>query len=167
VQHKENVHGASEEVNVAKFSLIDLAGSERASNTKNKGKRLREGKNINKSLLTLGSCINALSMIGEGKKNVHIPYRNSKLTRLLKDSLGGNCRTVMIANISPYCHSYDDTRNTLENANRAKNIKTTLVKNVHNVSYHVAKYGDIIKKLKAENNRLKQELQSDNPKLKF
>ena len=151
MQHKENVHGASEEVNVAKFSLIDLAGSERASNTKNKGKRLREGKNINKSLLTLGSCIKALSQMSEGKKTVHVPYRNSKLTRLLKDSLGGNCRTVMIANISPYIHSYDDTHNTLEYANRAKNIKTIVNKNVRNVSYHVAKYSEIINKLKAEN----------------
>jgi len=138
-------------VNVAKFSLIDLAGSERASHTKNKGKRLREGKNINKSLLTLGSCIKALSLISEGKRNVHVPYRNSKLTRLLKDSLGGNCRTVMIANVSPYVGSYDDTRNTLEYANRAKNIKTTFNKNVHNVSYHVARYAEIINKLKSEN----------------
>jgi len=78
-----------------------LAGSERATNAKNKGKRLREGKLINKSLLTLGSCIQALSQLSEGKRNVHVPYRNSKLTRLLKDSLGGNCKTVMIANISP------------------------------------------------------------------
>jgi len=86
--------------------------------------RLREGKNINKSLLTLGSCIKALSLLSEGKKNIHVPYRNSKLTRLLKDSLGGNCKTVMIANISSYLNTYDDTHNTLEYANRAKNIKT-------------------------------------------
>jgi hypothetical protein len=73
----------------SKLSLIDLAGSERASNTENRGMRLREGANINRSLLALGNVINAL-----GKKGTFVPYRDSKLTRLLKDSLGGNCRTV-------------------------------------------------------------------------
>jgi kinesin family protein 18/19 len=75
----------------SKLSLIDLAGSERASATKNKGSVLQEGANINKSLLSLGNCINALA---SGDKNQFVPYRNSKLTRLLKDSLGGNCKTV-------------------------------------------------------------------------
>jgi len=79
----------------AKLSLIDLAGSERA--TQNTGERLIEGANINRSLLALANCINALS---SDNKN-HIPYRDSKLTRLLKDSLGGNCRTLMIANVAP------------------------------------------------------------------
>ena len=77
----------------ATLSIIDLAGSERASATQNSGKRMTEGANINKSLLALGNCINALC---EGVKG-HIPYRNSKLTRLLKFSLGGNCRTVMVS----------------------------------------------------------------------
>jgi hypothetical protein len=84
-------------VKTGKLSLIDLAGSERASASANRGKQLKEGANINKSLLALSSCINALCK----SKAAHVPFRNSKLTRLLKDSLGGNCRTVMISNISP------------------------------------------------------------------
>ena len=70
----------------------------------------------------------------------HIPYRDSKLTRLLKDSLGGNCRTVMIANISPASHCYEDTHNTLKYANRAKNIKTQASRNILSVDFHVAKF---------------------------
>jgi kinesin family protein 18/19 len=98
-----------------------LAGSERASNTNNRGLRLVEGANINKSLLALGNCINALcDQTKTNVKNGHIPYRDSKLTRLLKDSLGGNCRTVMIANISPAFSAYEDTINTLKYADRAK-----------------------------------------------
>ena len=94
---------------MAKMSMIDLAGSERGSATSSRGQaRLREGANINKSLLALGNCINALA---DGSK--YIPYRNSKLTRLLKDSIGGNCRTVMISNISPSSITYEDTFNTL------------------------------------------------------
>ena len=118
--------------------MIDLAGSERAANTNNKGMRMIEGANINKSLLALGNCINALSdAIEKGIKNVHIPYRDSKLTRLLKDSLGGNCRTVMISNVSPAAYVFEDTHNTLKYANRAKNIKTNVVRNVLNVKNHV------------------------------
>jgi kinesin family protein 18/19 len=109
---------------MAKLSLIDLAGSERASNTNNRGIRMVEGANINKSLLSLGNCINALceqtKQGANANKNAHIPYRDSKLTRLLKDSLGGNCRTVMIANISPAYVAYEDTLNTLKYADRAK-----------------------------------------------
>ena len=91
--------------------MIDLAGSERASSTANRGIRMIEGANINRSLLALANCITALS---EMKYSTFVPYRDSKLTRLLKDSLGGNCRTVMIANISP-CHlNYEDTHNTLK-----------------------------------------------------
>jgi kinesin family protein 18/19 len=87
----------SRNVRIGKFSLIDLAGSERAANTKNSGIRLVEGANINRSLLALGNCIEAL-VAGKGS---YVPYRDSKLTRLLKDSLGGNCKTVMISCISP------------------------------------------------------------------
>lgn len=84
-----------------------------------------EGANINRSLLALGNVINALcEQVEKGVKQTHIPYRDSKLTRLLKDSLDGNCRTVMIANISPISSCYEDTHNTLKYANRAKNIKT-------------------------------------------
>ena len=89
------------------------------------GQRFREGSNINKSLLALGSCINNLA---EGAK--YIPYRNSKLTRLLKDSIGGNCRTVMIANVSPSAETFEDTFNTLKYADRAKKIKINLKANV-------------------------------------
>lgn len=104
---------------VGKLSLIDLAGSERALATDQRTLRSLEGANINRSLLALSSCINALV---EGKK--HIPYRNSKLTQLLKDSLGGACNTVMIANISPCNLSFGETQNTLHWADRAKEIRT-------------------------------------------
>ena len=123
VEHKDRAHGTSAKINIAKLSLIDLAGSERASNTNNRGVRLLEGANINKSLLALGNCINALCE-NQNKKGAaaqgHVPFRDSKLTRLLKDSLGGNCRTVMIANISPAWTAFEDTRNTLKYADRAK-----------------------------------------------
>lgn len=104
---------------VGKLSLIDLAGSERALATDQRTLRSLEGANINRSLLALSSCINALV---EGKK--HIPYRNSKLTQLLKDSLGGLCNTAMIANISPSNLSFSETQNTLHWANRAKHIRS-------------------------------------------
>ncbi|CAH9088092.1 unnamed protein product [Cuscuta europaea] len=104
---------------VGKLSLVDLAGSERALATDQRTLRSLEGANINRSLLALSSCINALV---EGKK--HIPYRNSKLTQLLKDSLGGACNTVMIANISPSNLVFGETQNTLHWADRAKEIRT-------------------------------------------
>ena len=83
-------------------------------------------------------------------KNNFIPYRDSKLTRLLKDSLGGNCRTVMIANISPAFSSYEDTYNTLKYADRAKQIKTIVKRNVLNVEFHIANYKKIINQLREE-----------------
>jgi kinesin family protein 18/19 len=98
-----------------------------------------EGAAINKSLLALGNCITALANQKPGEKP-YIPYRDSKLTRLLKDSLGGNCRTVMIANISPSSGVYEDTHNTLIYANRAKKIKNKMERNVLNVNYHIGKY---------------------------
>lgn len=107
---------------VGKLSLIDLAGSERALATDQRTLRSLEGANINRSLLALSSCINALV---EGKK--HIPYRNSKLTQLLKDSLGGACNTVMIANIGPSNLSFGETQNTLHWADRAKEIRTKVI----------------------------------------
>lgn len=108
-----------------KLSMIDLAGSERAQSTKCKGIRFKEGANINKSLLALGNCINKLA---DGCK--HIPYRDSNLTRILKDSLGGNCQTLMIANVSPSSITFEDTYNTLKYASRAKTIRTTCKQNV-------------------------------------
>ncbi|XP_035484027.2 kinesin-like protein KIF18A isoform X2 [Scophthalmus maximus] len=141
---------------VAKMSLIDLAGSERASATNAKGARLREGANINRSLLALGNVINALA--DPKSKKAHIPYRDSKLTRLLKDSLGGNCRTVMIANVSPSSKSYDDTHNTLKYANRAKEIKSSLKSNVVSLDSHIGQYAVICEKQRQEILQLKKKL---------
>ncbi|XP_046898063.1 kinesin-like protein KIF18A isoform X2 [Hypomesus transpacificus] len=135
-------------VRVAKLSLIDLAGSERASATNARGARQREGANINRSLLALGNVINALA--NPKNKNTHIPYRDSKLTRLLKDSLGGNCRTVMIANVSPSSKSYDDTHNTLKYANRAKEIKSSLKSNVVSLDSHISQYAVICERQRQE-----------------
>ncbi|KAJ3322108.1 Kinesin-like protein kif19 [Boothiomyces sp. JEL0866] len=109
----------------SKLSLIDLAGSERASETLNRGMRMIEGANINRSLLALGNCINSLSD-SSPKKQDYVNYRDSKLTRLLKDSLGGNCKTCMIANISPFIDHFEETINTLKYASRARHIKTKL-----------------------------------------
>ncbi|XP_003488806.1 kinesin-like protein Klp98A isoform X1 [Bombus impatiens] len=114
---------------VSKVHLVDLAGSERANATGASGQRLKEGAHINKSLVTLGSVISALSEVsaaGEGsstsKRGIFIPYRDSVLTWLLKDSLGGNSKTIMIATISPADCNYGETLSTLRYANRAKNI---------------------------------------------
>ncbi|KAF4730055.1 Kinesin, partial [Perkinsus olseni] len=158
VEQREKGSGLVAEVLVGKLSMIDLAGSERASQTNNKGLRLIEGANINRSLLALGNCITALADQAGGKQSSFVPYRDSKLTRLLKDSLGGNCRTVMIANISP-CHlNYEDTHNTLKYANRAKKIKTKVTRNVLNVSFHISKYTQIINELRAVVTDLRQKL---------
>ncbi|KAH9893096.1 kinesin motor domain-containing protein [Xylariomycetidae sp. FL2044] len=134
VAQKDRNAAVSEPHTMATLSIIDLAGSERASATKNRGERLMEGANINKSLLALGSCINALC---DPRKKNHVPYRNSKLTRLLKFSLGGNCKTVMIVCVSPSSAHFDETQNTLRYANRAKNIQTKVTRNVFNVNRHV------------------------------
>ncbi|KAI0137729.1 kinesin-domain-containing protein [Hypoxylon sp. NC0597] len=134
VAQKDRNASVNEPHTMATLSIIDLAGSERASATKNRGERLIEGANINKSLLALGSCINALC---DPRKRNHVPYRNSKLTRLLKFSLGGNCKTVMIVCVSPSSAHFDETQNTLRYANRAKNIQTKVTRNVFNVNRHV------------------------------
>eukprot|EP00930_Biecheleria_cincta_P035114 TRINITY_DN24182_c1_g1_i1.p1 TRINITY_DN24182_c1_g1~~TRINITY_DN24182_c1_g1_i1.p1 ORF type:complete len:762 (+),score=183.34 TRINITY_DN24182_c1_g1_i1:145-2430(+) len=102
----------------AKLSLIDLAGSERAANTGNRGARLREGAMINRSLLALANCITALT-----RKGAYVNYRDSKLTRLLKDSLSGNCYTMMIAHVSPSITAFEETLNTLKYAHRACEIR--------------------------------------------
>ncbi|VDO95932.1 unnamed protein product [Heligmosomoides polygyrus] len=114
---------------VAKISLVDLAGSERAGKTGAMGKRLEEGGNINKSLTTLGMVISALAERSNGKKEKFIPYRDSVLTWLLKDNLGGNSRTVMIATISPAADNYEETLSTLRYADRAKRIVNHAVVN--------------------------------------
>jgi len=106
-----------------KLALVDLAGSERASETNNAGQKLRDGANINRSLLALSNCINALGK--QQKKGLaYVPYRNSKLTRLLKDGLSGNSRTVMVATVCSGADQYHHTTNTLKYADRAKEIKT-------------------------------------------
>ncbi|NXN59239.1 KIF19 protein, partial [Rynchops niger] len=102
--------------------MIDLAGSERAAQTQNRGQRMKEGAHINRSLLALGNCIKALSHRASTK---YINYRDSKLTRLLKDSLGGNSHTVMIAHISPASTAFEESRSTLAYAHRTKSIRTT------------------------------------------
>ncbi|KAI5749788.1 hypothetical protein M8J76_010202 [Diaphorina citri] len=107
------------QVRVGKLNLVDLAGSERQSKTGATGKRLKEASKINLSLSALGNVISALV---DGK-NIHVPYRDSKLTRLLQDSLGGNSKTLMIANIGPASYNYEESLTTLRYANRAKNIK--------------------------------------------
>uniref|UniRef100_A0A9J8A335 Kinesin family member 13Ba n=1 Tax=Cyprinus carpio carpio TaxID=630221 RepID=A0A9J8A335_CYPCA len=115
---------------VSKLSLVDLAGSERAAKTGAAGERLKEGSNINKSLTTLGLVISALADQGAGKnKNKFVPYRDSVLTWLLKDSLGGNSRTAMVATVSPAADNYDETLSTLRYADRAKSIVNHAVVN--------------------------------------
>lgn len=106
-------------IRVGKLNLVDLAGSERQTKTGAQGERLKEATKINLSLSALGNVISALV---DGK-STHIPYRDSKLTRLLQDSLGGNARTVMVANVGPASYNVEETLTTLRYANRAKNIK--------------------------------------------
>jgi hypothetical protein len=106
-------------IRVGKLNMVDLAGSERQGKTGATGQRLQEATKINLSLSALGNVISALT----SKNNSHIPYRDSKLTRLLQDSLGGNTKTVMIANIGPADYNYDETVSTLRFATRAKSIK--------------------------------------------
>jgi len=149
VEVTEKGQGPTASIQVGKLSLIDLAGSERASVTNNKGIRLLECANINRSLLALGNCITALADNANGRKGVFVPYRDSKLTRLLKDSLGGNCKTVMITNVSPNHLNYEDSRNSLKYANRAKNIQTPVCVNRTTVSHHISNYNEIISELKS------------------
>lgn len=106
-------------IRVGKLNMVDLAGSERQTKTGATGERLKEATKINLSLSALGNVISALV---DGK-STHVPYRDSKLTRLLQDSLGGNARTVMVANIGPASYNFEETITTLRYANRAKNIK--------------------------------------------
>ncbi|XP_036197984.1 kinesin-like protein KIF19 [Myotis myotis] len=152
VRQRSRVKNILQEVRQGRLFMIDLAGSERASQTQNRGQRMKEGAHINRSLLALGNCINALSDRGSNK---YINYRDSKLTRLLKDSLGGNSRTVMIAHISPASSAFEESRNTLAYAGRAKNIKTRVKQNLLSVSYHIAQYTSIIADLRGEIQRLK------------
>ena len=112
----------------SRFHIIDLAGSERNRNTKTMGERLKEAGMINKSLSALGNVINQLVERSQGKGS-HISYRDSKLTFILRDSLGGNSKTVIIANVSPSTVNMGETLSTLEFAKRAKQIKNKAVVN--------------------------------------
>ncbi|XP_037522909.1 kinesin-like protein KIF19 isoform X2 [Rhipicephalus sanguineus] len=140
---------------VGKLFMVDLAGSERASNTKNTGMRLKEGAHINKSLLALGNVINALAT----RNPKYVNFRDSKLTRLLKEALSGNCRTVMVAHISPASAHYDESRNTLVYAERARNITNKVRCNLVDVSHHVKQYQSIITELRQEIQKLQDRIE--------
>ncbi|GLD59555.1 kinesin-like protein KIF13B, partial [Lates japonicus] len=137
---------------VSKLSLVDLAGSERAAKTGAAGERLKEGSNINKSLSTLGLVISALADHGAGKnKSKFVPYRDSVLTWLLKDSLGGNSRTAMVATISPAADNYDETLSTLRYADRAKSI-------INHAVVNEDPNARIIRELREEVEKLREQL---------
>ncbi|XP_045913103.1 kinesin-like protein KIF1B isoform X2 [Micropterus dolomieu] len=139
---------------VSKISLVDLAGSERADSTGAKGTRLKEGANINKSLTTLGKVISALAEVSKKKKKTDfIPYRDSVLTWLLRENLGGNSRTAMVAALSPADINYDETLSTLRYADRAKNIKCNAVINED-------PNNKLVRDLKDEVSRLKELLRA-------
>ncbi|XP_022941355.1 kinesin-like protein KIN-4C isoform X1 [Cucurbita moschata] len=134
----------------AKLHLVDLAGSERAKRTGADGMRFKEGVHINKGLLALGNVISALGDEKKRREGCHVPYRDSKLTRLLQDSLGGNSRTVMIACVSPADSNAEETLNTLKYANRARNIQNKAVINRDPVGAQIQKMRSQIEQLQAE-----------------
>ncbi|XP_062018976.1 kinesin-like protein KIN-4A isoform X1 [Rosa rugosa] len=134
----------------AKLHLVDLAGSERAKRTGSDGLRFKEGVHINKGLLALGNVISALGDEKKRKEGLHVPYRDSKLTRLLQDSLGGNSRTVMIACISPADINAEETLNTLKYANRARNIQNKPIVNRDPMSNEMLKMRQQLEYLQAE-----------------
>merc|ERR1719282_306442 len=132
-------------IRVGKLNMVDLAGSERQGKTGATGDRLREATKINLSLSALGNVISALV---DGKSK-HIPYRDSKLTRLLQDSLGGNTKTMMVACLSPADNNYEETISTLRYANRAKNIKNKPKINEDPKDAMLREYAEEIEKLRA------------------
>lgn len=127
IKGKDDDLTTREEFMVAKFHFVDLAGSERIKKTGATGTTMKEGISINKGLLCLGNVISALT--DENNRVFHVPYRDSKLTRILQDSLGGNSRTTMIACVSPAEYNYEESLNTLKYAARARNIKNKPVVN--------------------------------------
>ncbi|XP_013766346.1 kinesin-like protein KIF28P [Pundamilia nyererei] len=133
------------------INLVDLAGSERQRSSGSEADRLKEGTAINLSLTTLGNVISSLADVAVGKKVVHIPYRDSALTKLLQSALGGNSRTVMIATLSPADICYEESLSTLRYAERAKRIQNRAVVNESPTER-------LVKELKAENARLLQRL---------
>ena len=143
----DNGDSNNKKIKTAKLNLVDLAGSERVSKTKATGQTFDEGKKINLSLTALGSVIDALS-----SNRKHIPYKDSKLTRLLADSLGGNTKTVMFANISPASFNYEETVGTLRYASRAKLIKNAPKVNEDPKDALLRQYEEQIKLLKEQLN---------------
>ncbi|XP_071589992.1 kinesin-like protein KIF21A isoform X12 [Heliangelus exortis] len=132
----------------AKFHFVDLAGSERLKRTGATGERAKEGISINCGLLALGNVISALG--DKSKKATHVPYRDSKLTRLLQDSLGGNSQTLMIACVSPSDRDFMETLNTLKYANRARNIKNKVMVNQDRASQQINALRSEIARLQME-----------------
>ena len=149
------------EISNSKFLVVDLAGSEKSSE---KGKRREEGVNINKSLFTLSNCLNILSEKSNTGK--FVPYRDSKLTRLLKDSLGGNILTVMLACISSLSYNYDETLSTLNYAYKAKKITKKVMKNIKEININNIQYKEMIDSLKNEIIQLKNIIKTQEIKLK-
>jgi Kinesin motor domain len=141
---------------VGKLNLVDLAGSERVHVTGATGRRLEESKNINQSLSALGNVITALT---DRKPRQHIPYRNSKLTRILEDSLGGNCKTTMMCMISPSIDAFAESVSTLKFANRAKNIRNRAEVNED------LDHRTLLRKYEKELKRLRSELQTRSQQL--
>ncbi|TMW54051.1 hypothetical protein DOY81_000837 [Sarcophaga bullata] len=149
-------------VKQGRLFLTDLAGSERAKKTKNRGKRLQEGAHINRSLLALGNCINALS--GGAR---YVNYRDSKLTRLLKEALSGKCKTVMIAHVAPESKHRDETKNTLVYADRANSITTRLQNSVYvdeMQNFPTKHYQHLVSELREEVSRLRSKMLTDRPR---
>ena len=132
------------------INLVDLAGSEKAGQTGAEGQRLKEGCAINQSLTTLGNCISVLAdkAMGKAKKTV-VPYRDSNLTRILQNALGGNSKTIMICAISPASMNFEESLSTLRYADRAKKIQNKAVINE-------SPQDKLIRELKAENTKLKE-----------
>uniref|UniRef100_A0AAY4EQS1 Kinesin-like protein n=1 Tax=Denticeps clupeoides TaxID=299321 RepID=A0AAY4EQS1_9TELE len=145
-RHDSETDNTSEKV--SKISLVDLAGSERADSTGAKGTRLKEGANINKSLTTLGKVISALAEVVSILRNSFIPYRDSVLTWLLRENLGGNSRTAMVAALSPADINYDETLSTLRYADRAKQIRCNAVINEDPNNRLVRELKDEVSRLK-------------------
>ena len=154
IENKDKEGPNASNVTCGRFILVDLAGSEKNNSSINNNNvnknniRQQEGAKINQSLLNLGICINALA-----QKSKFIPWRNSKLTHILKDCIGGNSKIVMISTISPSLFCVDETLNTLNYSNRAKNITTIIKKNVINIidrDSQVSKYREIISNLTNE-----------------
>lgn len=145
IENQEEVNGKLT-TRVGKLNLVDLAGSERQSKTGVSGVEREQAININLSLTTLGLVIQNLV----ASKPTHIPYRDSQLTRLLQDSLGGNTKTVMIANVGPSGYNYEETLSTLKYANRAKNIKNDVRINEDPKDALLRQFQEEIKKLREQ-----------------